>query len=316
MTMALLCLPIAMGALSSCSTTEGSASAASAPPTSGVPPSAPVSASVAPVTDANTTAAPTTTEAVTTTVAPSTTVAPTEPPTTTVPPTLPPNVAVPPEPVPAAGPFAAVGGSGGASTAAIQGRLLELGFWLSGTDGGYGLTTSQAVMAFQKYSGLRPSGRVDRATADALGAATVRAHATVDSGNIIEVDKARQLLFIVHDGRTVWTLNTSTGSGKPYEEKDQNTPDAPPIKGVANTPDGLWKVYRERPDGWWEGDLGKIYRPKYFAGGAAIHGLGNVPNYPASHGCVRVSIPAMDMIWDSGLIPKGTPVWVHGKPPG
>jgi lipoprotein-anchoring transpeptidase ErfK/SrfK len=130
---------------------------------------------------------------------------------------------------------------------------------------------------------------------------------------MIEVDQSRQLLFIVHDGQMVWALNTSTGGGYSYTATDQNTPDAPPITGVAITNNGLWKIYRQRPTGWWEGDLGKIYRPKYVAGGEAIHGLESVPNYPASHGCVRVSIPAMDMIWDSGLIPLGIPVWVHGS---
>ena len=82
-------------------------------------------------------------------------------------------------------------------------------------------------------------------------------------------------------------------------------------KGDAVTPAGLFKVTRERPEGWWEGDLGKIYRPKYFVGGIAIHGMTSVPNYPASHGCVRLSTQAMDFVWDSGLVPVGTPVWVH-----
>ena len=76
-------------------------------------------------------------------------------------------------------------------------------------------------------------------------------------------------------------------------------------------PEGRFKVDRERPEGWWEGDLGKIYRPKYFKGGIAVHGSGNVPNYAASHGCVRVSVPAMDFIWDQNLMPMRTAVWVH-----
>jgi lipoprotein-anchoring transpeptidase ErfK/SrfK len=29
----------------------------------------------------------------------------------------------------------------------------------------------------------------------------------------------------------------------------------------------------------------------YFIGGYAIHGYASVPNYPASHGCLRVPIP-------------------------
>ena len=34
----------------------------------------------------------------------------------------------------------------------------------------------------------------------------------------------------------------------------------------------------------------------YFIGGYAIHGYFSVPNYPASHGCLRVPIPnALDI---------------------
>ena len=112
------------------------------------------------------------------------------------------------------------------------------------------------------------------------------------------------------DGRTEWILNTSTGNGEEYIEPDQNTP-GEFITGVSLTPSGLHAVNRERPEGWWEGDLGEIYRPKYFVGGVAVHGSNSIPNYPASHGCVRVSVPAMDWIWDSGIMPLRTPVWVH-----
>ena len=122
--------------------------------------------------------------------------------------------------------------------------------------------------------------------------------------------KPRQLLFLVTEGKTQWIFNTSTGNGKEYTEEDKNTP-GEFVTGVSLTPDGLFKVNRERPEGWWEGDLGKIYRPKYFRGGIAVHGSGSVPNYPASHGCVRLTTQAMDFVWDSGLVPVGTTVWVH-----
>ena len=260
-------------------------------------------------TSPSTSAAPTT-EATTTTEAPTTTAAPTTEATTTLPPTttLPANII----PVAAVEPaLQPVGRQSGAETARIQQRLLDLGFWLAGVDGGYGLTTSQAVMAFEKYMGLDADGRVDQATADALTTMTQRPIARANSGTLVEVDKSKQLLHFVIDGRTEWVLNTSTGNGKEYTEADQNTP-GEVITGVSLTPDGLHRVNRQRPDGWWEGDLGKIYRPKYFVGGVAVHGSNSIPNYPASHGCVRVSVPAMDWIWDSGVMPMSTPVWVHG----
>ena len=211
----------------------------------------------------------------------------------------------------AAAPIAAVGQSSGSATAALQQRLVDLGFWLDGVDGSYGLTTSQAVMAFQKYKGLPATGSADEATAAALTAETERAFGKADAGTLVEIDKARQLLFIVLDGRVEWALNTSTGNGKEYTEPDQNSP-GEEITGVSLTPDGLWQMERQREQGWWKGDLGEIYRPKYFVGGIAVHGSNSVPNYPASHGCVRVSTTAMDFIWDTNLIPLRTPVWVHG----
>jgi peptidoglycan hydrolase-like protein with peptidoglycan-binding domain len=267
---------------------------------------------------APTTAIPTapTTIAAAVTPAP-TTVAPTTlAPTTPAPTTVAPTTTLAPSPAivwvgPSAEPFVPVGGNSGSDTARIQQRLLDLGFWLTGVDGDFGLSTSQAVMAFQKYHGLDTTGHVNQQTADALTTAEWRAHGLADAGTLVEIDKDQQLLFVVQDGRTVWTFNTSTGNGQPYEEEDQNTPGEVQT-GVAMTRNGLHAVYRERPEGWWEGDLGKIYRPKYFSGGQAVHGSNNVPDYPASHGCVRVSIPAMDFIWDTNLMPMDIPVWVHG----
>jgi peptidoglycan hydrolase-like protein with peptidoglycan-binding domain len=259
-----------------------------------------------PTTPTTTTAAPTTTTPPETTAPPATTPETTAAPeitTTTAPSNIVPVAVVDP-------PLQAVGTRSGQETARIQLRLFELGFWLSAADGEYGLTTRQAVMAFEKYLGLDADGQVDQRTADALTAMTQRPVARANSGTLVEVDKAKQLLFFVIDGRTDWILNTSTGNGEEYTEPDQNTP-GEMISGVSLTPSGLHNVNRERPDGWWEGDLGEIYRPKYFVGGVAVHGSNSIPNYPASHGCVRVSVPAMDWIWDSGIMPMRTPVWVH-----
>ena len=165
-------------------------------------------------------------------------------------------------------------------------------------------------MAFQKYMGLEASGSVDEATAMALSAVEVKPFGSSDAGDLIEVDKQRQLLFVIRDGLTVWVFNTSTGSGEEYTEEDKNSP-GETIVGLSDTPNGLYRVDRERPEGWWEGDLGEIYRPKYFRGGIAVHGSNSIPNYPASHGCVRLSVPAMDFFWDSDLMPMWSTVWVH-----
>jgi lipoprotein-anchoring transpeptidase ErfK/SrfK len=169
-------------------------------------------------------------------------------------------------------------------------------------------------MAFQKYSGLTADGSLGPETAAMMTALTTRPTASADAGTMVEIDKSKQLLFFVIDGRTEWILNTSTGSEVPYREPDQNTPGEWQI-GDSVTRNGLHSVYRQRNEGWWEGDLGSIYRPKYFSGGEAVHGSNHIPNYAASHGCVRVSVPAMDWIWATGIMPMDIPVWVHGQIP-
>ena len=80
-------------------------------------------------------------------------------------------------------------GSSRAVVAKAQQRLLELGFWVSGTDGSYGLTTSQAVMAFQKWKGMPRTTQIDEATAVALNTAQCRPVPTVAVG---QPDRDRQ----------------------------------------------------------------------------------------------------------------------------
>lgn len=211
-------------------------------------------------------------------------------------------------------PLTAVGRADGEETIRLQERLIELGFWVQSVDGDFGLTTRQAVMAAQKYFGLPATSSVDDDTALALSSATARPQARADRGTLVEIDKSKQLAFFVTDGVTEWVINVSTGSEIPYAEPNQNDPETIE-EGDSITVPGLFKVDRERAEGWWDGDLGSIYRPKYFNGGIAVHGSQSIPNYPASHGCVRVSTLAMDWIWDEELMPMDSSVWVHGTIP-
>ena len=233
--------------------------------------------------------------------------------------TAPPTTLPPPEPMRIAAqpldvPLMAVGTQDGEETKRVQQRLLDLGFWLQSVNGDYGVTTTQAVMAFQKYMGLPATAEVDEATAALLTVADMRANGSATGGTLIEVDKDRQLMFIIRDAATLWTINVSTGSGIPFKERDK-TEWGKWIQGDAQTPDGIFTVDRERNKGWHSGDLGDIYRPKFFNKGIALHGSYEIPNYPASHGCVRMSTAAMDMIWKDNLAPIGMTVWVHSSAP-
>ncbi len=236
-----------------------------------------------------------------TTVSPPTTVTPPAPPTTVSPPTTVPEADPEPDPEPGDGTTLRPGAKGPA-VVALQERLRSLGYWLSTPDGTYGGLTVQAVMAFQKVEGMDRDGIAGSATLAALDDAR-RPAAASSGGDLIEVDKARQVLFVVRDGEVRWTLNVSTGTEEPYWVNGRTE--------MADTPAGDWQV-EWAVDGVDVGELGGLYRPRYFHGdGIAVHGYSDVPAWPASHGCVRVSNPAMDWIWAEGLMPVGSPVWVY-----
>jgi lipoprotein-anchoring transpeptidase ErfK/SrfK len=193
-------------------------------------------------------------------------------------------------------------GEEGDEIVTLQARLDELGYWHGSSDGRYGQLTRQAVMAFQKAQGLARDGTAGPETLAAL--ATAGRPAPRDpSGNHIEIDLARQILIVVEGGQTKWVFNTSTGNGEAYASPGGGS-------AVAATPPGRFKVVREI-DGLREAPLGTLYRPKYFNGGIAIHGAGQIPATPASHGCARVTNAAMDLLWSSGVTQIGTPVLVY-----
>ncbi len=219
-----------------------------------------------------------------------------------------------PEPSPPAGKSAPSAGatltlgSKGPQVVALQKRLTALGYRPGPPDGLYGASVASAVLAFQKREGLTRSGNAGTATQAALvkpkGAGP---HATGPVPRV-EVDIARQIAFVVLPSRGVITLNVSTGSGNTYRVPGGGT-------DVASTPVGSFTVLRKIV-----GDeiapLGTLHSPMYFYRGWAIHGAANVPAYPASHGCVRVSNTDAD--WLFPLIARGTAVVLYdttGKSP-
>ena len=192
-------------------------------------------------------------------------------------------------------------GDAGAEVADLQRHLHAVGYWLGARNGSFGLLTEQAVTAFQKVEGLTRDGVAGPATLAALAGAT--RPRTSAKGNLVEIDKARQVLFVVRSGAVAWILNVSTGTERPYQVSGRTE--------LADTPPGHWTVDWV-VNGTDVGELGALYRPRYFhEDGIAVHGYHSVPPYPASHGCVRVTEAAMDWLWAENLMPLGSAVWVH-----
>ncbi|MBV9486143.1 MAG: L,D-transpeptidase, partial [Frankiaceae bacterium] len=84
----------------------------------------------------------------------------------------------------------------------------------------------------------------------------------------------------------------------------------------AITPNGHFSI-QYKLTGWHKSKLGELYYPSYFTNtGYAIHGEGNgnssgeVPPYPNSHGCVRITNNAVLRYFDDLAV--GTSVWIYG----
>ena len=162
---------------------------------------------------------------------------------------------------------------------AAEERLAELGYWTGRIDGQWDTASHHALIAFQKVEGLKRTGRLTRSVFEVLQNAN-RPKALESGPPHIEVDLARQVLFVVDEMGTVTTiLPVSTGSGKPFISEGW-------VRDAITHP-GRYSVFNKIP-GWKKSPLGLMYYPTYFMWGTAIHGYNSVPVKPASHGCIRI----------------------------
>jgi hypothetical protein len=163
-------------------------------------------------------------------------------------------------------------GSTGRFVELIQQQLQALHFYLPFT-GVYDEGTGLAIDAYHRLLGWGTYQTLDAGTITWLlngwGEFKVHypGHGTHAEGNL-----SNQLLALINGSKVYWILPIS--SGKP------STP----------TVTGNFQIYRRvpyfRPDG--------MYFSSYFYGGYAIHGYNPAPDYPASHGCMR--LPMVDAV--------------------
>jgi L,D-transpeptidase catalytic domain/Putative peptidoglycan binding domain len=178
-------------------------------------------------------------------------------------------------------------------------RLAEMRYTTGRVDG---VIDRTALIAFQKWEGLKVTGRLTRDDLDAItNAAPPQAK---DSGyKHVEVDLDRQVLLLIDsEGNISKILPVSTGSGKRYNEKG--------MRGLAYTPTGRFRIYGKMT-GWRKSPLGLLYYPNYFSDGLAIHGNPSVPHEPKSHGCIRIPMFAAADV--SRQLPVGTILLIYDQ---
>lgn len=169
-------------------------------------------------------------------------------------------------------------GDRGAAVTTLQKRLAALHYDVGTVDGIFGGSTLHAVYAFQKVQGIGIDGVVGPVTWGRLASPAVPRPKHTSSAAAVEIDLTLRVVYLTRNGAVTRIIDASPGK-----------PSTPTVTGS-------FSIYR-RIDGWRESDLGMLWRPNYFHAGYALHGSTSVPTYAASHGCVRVTIPAMNRVW-------------------
>ena len=179
------------------------------------------------------------------------------------------------------------------STADVQRCLAALGYLPRGAVSGVDdYRTQQALMAFQAWTGLSRDGvdgRLTRAKLEVAVRPTPRRESA--TGHYAEVFRSLGVLLCVNNGKVVRVVHCSTGR-----------PSLP-------TPAGRFSIFLKSLDWWSTKYLDWMPFASFFTSGDAIHGFPDVPSYPASHGCVRISMP--EAPWVYTFLYYGASVFVY-----
>lgn len=179
-------------------------------------------------------------------------------------------------------------GSCGRVVSAFKHDLRKLGYV---PGGGRCMTarSGRAVLAYRKVNRLAHTSRAGGGVVRSVFAGRGAYHLKYPhDGKHVEVSIERQVLVIADGSKPEQTYPVSTGK-----------PSTPTVRGH-------FKFYSRQPGFNSEG----MYYSTYFHGGYAVHGYASVPpNYPASHGCVRLPIPDAHRVFDS--ISLGEDIFIY-----
>ena len=177
--------------------------------------------------------------------------------------------------------------------AAVQRRLVQLKYLPAGAvTGKADYRTSQALMAFQAWNGLSRDGAAGVQTRKKLASASVpKPRPAGASGHYLQVFRSLGVVLCVNNGAVVRAVHCS--SGRP---------------GMQTTA-GTWNVYIKSTRFWSAKYSSWMPYASFFHGGEALHGYGDVPAYPASHGCVRLPMPEAPWVYQFAYM--GATVYVY-----
>ena len=178
-------------------------------------------------------------------------------------------------------------GSSGDAVKIFNKLLANLGY-VNDENHSYNSATGRAVLAFRKVNKMErktsASPDIFKKLAKGKGGYKLR---NPELGKHVEADLSRQVMVLANGDKVdeIYTVSSGTSA-------------TPTIQGI-------YHFYRKDPG---FNSLG-MYYSAYFIRGYATHGYESVPDYPASHGCLRNPIPNSVHIYN--WIDIGDPISVY-----
>jgi hypothetical protein len=159
---------------------------------------------------------------------------------------------------------------------AFKSHLAKMGY-VSGSGECFTPRLGREVLAYRKVNGMDRTKKAGpgilKAAFEGKGGYHVK---YPDAGEHAEVPLDKQVLVLIKDGKPFAIYPVSTGK-----------PSTPTITGQ-------YQFYRQEPGTNSEGMVDSFY----WHNGYAVHGYAEVPNYAASHGCVRTFIADQPRIYE------------------
>jgi lipoprotein-anchoring transpeptidase ErfK/SrfK len=198
-------------------------------------------------------------------------------------------------------------GATGSEVARLQTLLTQALLYRGPINGKFDTATQFAAMTFHKAVRLTRTYQWNYADWALLARYLPDVPARAGNPDRVEVDIKRQILTVVKGGTIRAVIPVSTGGGYTYYSRNAGG------WVQAGTPRGHFHL-SAHANGYQCSYMGCIYRPWYFTPHYAIHGYPKVPEYPASHGCVRV--PNWEADWLDGQLARGMAMYIWDAPPG
>ena len=151
----------------------------------------------------------------------------------------------------------------------------------------FGGKTARGVLAYRKVNGMSRSYRAGAGLVKSVFSGKGEYHVVhPGAGEHLEAPLSKQVLVFAKDDKPFAVYPISSG------------------KNSTPTVTGHFTFIRQEPGYNSHG----MYYSFYFYGGYAVHGYESVPDYPASHGCIRTFIADQPEIYDR--INFGEPIFV------